>query len=61
MGGRWTSQNKRIPGAYLNFTAVAQPSMTVGDRGIGTLAIPLSWGGQDELIEVFSTDLTDGT
>jgi len=60
MGGRWTSQNKRIPDTYLNFTAVAQPSMVVGDRGIGTLAIPLSWGPEGELIEVFSTDLIDG-
>lgn len=60
MGGTWTSQNKVRPGAYLNFTSVAQPSMTVGDRGIGTMAIPLSWGAEGELIEVLSSDLSTG-
>lgn len=60
MGGTWTAENKIQPGAYLNFTSVAQPSMTVGDRGIGTMPIPLSWGAEGELIEVLSTDLTTG-
>lgn len=60
-GGRWLSQNKVRPGAYINFTAVARPTMTVGDRGIGTMAIPLSWGPEGELIDVYSTDMTDGS
>lgn len=60
MGGTWTSQNKTRPGAYLSFTSVAQPSMTVGDRGIGTMPLPLSWGAEGELIEVLSTDLSTG-
>jgi len=58
---RWVSQNKVRPGAYINFSAVAQPAITIGDRGIGTMAIPLSWGPENTLIEVLSTDLTDGT
>jgi len=61
MGGRWISQNKVRPGVYINFTAVSAPTMQVGDRGIGTLAIPLSWGPENTLIEVYSTDLTDGS
>lgn len=56
-GGTWLSQNKVRPGAYINFEGVAQGAMTVGDRGIVTLAIPLHWGAEGELIEVLSTDM----
>jgi len=59
-GGRWLSQNKVRPGAYLNFVSVPRPTMTVGDRGIGTMAIPLSWGPENAIIDVYSTDLLDG-
>jgi len=34
--------------------------MVVGDRGIGTMAIPLTWGAENSLIDVYSTDLLDG-
>ena len=61
MGGNWLSQNKVRPGAYINFKSVPRPSMVVGDRGIGTMALPLTWGATGELIEVHSTDLLDGT
>lgn len=43
-GGVWLSQNKVRPGAYINFRQVAKPLLTVGDRGIATVALPLSWG-----------------
>lgn len=56
-GGTWLSQNKTRPGAYINFVGVSQASMTVGDRGIVTLGIPLHWGKEGELIEVLSTDM----
>jgi len=58
---QWTSQNKIRPGTYINFTAIAQPAMTIGDRGISTMAIPLNWGPEDELIDVYSTDMTGGS
>ncbi len=60
-GGTWTSQNKVRPGAYINFKAVPKSSMTVGDRGIVALALPLNWGAGGKLIEVLSSDLLDGT
>ena len=37
MGGTWTSQNKILPGAYINFLTNAPLSITVGDRGIVAL------------------------
>lgn len=59
-GGVWTSQNKVRPGAYINFKAVPKGSMTVGDRGVVAMGLPLSWGKSGELIEVFSSDLLNG-
>lgn len=60
MGGTWTVQNKVRAGAYINFTSVATPTIRVGSRGIGTMAIPLSWGPENEMIEVLSEDLLTG-
>ena len=60
-GGVWLSQNKTRPGAYINFKAVQKSSMTVGDRGIVAIGLPLNWGAEGKLIEVLSSDLLDGT
>lgn len=60
-GGTWLSQNKVRPGAYINFKAVAKSSMTIGDRGIVAIGLPLSWGSEDSLIEVLSSDMLDGS
>lgn len=59
-GGIWLSQNKIRPGAYINFESVPKGSMVVGDRGIVALPLSLSWGAENELIEVLSSDLLDG-
>lgn len=56
-GGTWQSQNKIRAGAYINFVGVAKGLMTVGDRGIVALPLPLTWGAEDTLIEVLSTDM----
>lgn len=60
-GGTWLSQNKVRPGAYINFKAVPKSSMTVGDRGIVAIGLPLSWGKEGALIEVLSSDMLDGS
>lgn len=60
-GGVWLSQNKVRPGAYLNFNSVPKSAMTVGDRGIVAIGLTLDWGKENELIEVLSSDLLDGT
>ena len=59
-GGIWLSQNKKRPGAYINFKSVPRSTMTVGDRGIVAIGLPLKWGKEDELIEVLSSSLMDG-
>ena len=59
-GGIWTVQNKRRPGAYINFKSVPKPVGILGDRGTVTAALPMSWGPEGKLIELYGTDLLDG-
>lgn len=60
-GGTWLSQNKKRPGAYINFKSVPRSTMTVGDRGIVAIGLPLKWGKEGELIEVLSSSLLDSS
>lgn len=59
-GGTFISQNKVRPGAYINFKSVSKPSGKVGVRGISTIPLILGWGSADKLIEIDSSDLSDG-
>lgn len=60
-GGTWKAQNKVRPGAYINFKSVPKPVGTVGERGVVAIALPMSWGATDSLIEVYGSDLLDGS
>ena len=44
MSGTWTSQNKVLPGAYINFLTNAALSITPGDRGTVVLLQEMSAG-----------------
>jgi hypothetical protein len=61
MGGTFLTQNKVRPGAYINFVAKPSSTMNISDRGIATYAIPMSWGPEGEIIDILSSDLTDGS
>lgn len=41
-GGIWTTQNKVLPGSYINFVNASKATSTVGDRGV--VAIPYALG-----------------
>ena len=56
-GGTWTAQNKIRPGAYLNFKSVPRPVSIVGDRGIVSFPMALTWGAEGELIDFYSDEL----
>jgi len=60
MGGTFTSYNKVRAGAYFNFKSVPRPMIQVGDRGIATIPLTLSWGAVGSLIEVYSDELLNG-
>ncbi|WP_211326465.1 phage tail sheath family protein [Paenibacillus flagellatus] len=65
-GGTWVTQNKVRPGIYINFVNRAQLG-TVGERGVMTMALSLSWGAPktvitlnagDDLKDVLGYDIT---
>lgn len=53
-GGTFVTQNKILPGAYINFVSAAKASATLSDRGIAAMALELDWGVDGEVFEVTS-------
>lgn len=51
-GGTYLTQNKILPGAYINFISVAKASATLSDRGIATIPLEMNWGPEGEVITV---------
>ena len=56
MGGTWNSQNKILPGAYINFLTNAPLSITVGDRGIVVILQEVSKGIKGEIYRITALD-----
>lgn len=55
-GGGFTTQNKVLPGAYINFVSAANASAALSDRGICTMPLELDWGKEGEIFEVTNAD-----
>lgn len=53
-GGSWLTQNKVLPGAYINFISRGKASAALSDRGIAAAPFALSWGPEDEIFPVTS-------
>ena len=43
-GGNFVTQNKILPGTYINFISAAAASASLSDRGLAALPIELDWG-----------------
>lgn len=43
-GGNFTSQNKVLPGSYINFVSAARAAASVSDRGIVAVRLLLAGG-----------------
>lgn len=56
MAGTWTTQNKILPGAYLNFRTNAPLSITPGDRGIVVIMQEVSVGAAGEMYTITALD-----
>lgn len=56
MAGTWTSQNKILPGAYINFLTNAPLSITPGDRGTVVLLQEMSVGTAGNLYTITATE-----
>lgn len=60
-GGNWTSQNKILPGVYINFKSAPEEASNVGERGVVAICEPLSWGPVGTVQEISAqTLLTPG-
>lgn len=46
-GGNWTSQNKVLPGVYINVKSRENIHAETGERGVVAIAEPLSWGRRE--------------
>lgn len=55
-GGSWLTQNKVLPGSYINFTSLAKASTTLSDRGVAAAPFVLSWGPEGTVFEVTAQD-----
>lgn len=51
-GGVFLTQNKILPGTYINFISVAKASATLSDRGIATIPLEMDWGPENEVLTV---------
>ncbi len=55
-GGTFITQNKVLPGSYINFISLAKASETLSDRGVVAMALELDWGVENEVFEVTKAD-----
>lgn len=56
-GGTFFTQNKVLPGAYINFISASKASATLSDRGYAAMALELDWGVENTIFEVTNDDL----
>lgn len=57
-GGIYVTQNKTLPGSYVNFINASSASSTVGDRGVVAIALPLKMAA-NTVIEVTHADFVN--
>jgi hypothetical protein len=55
-GGKFITQNKILPGTYINFVSAARANSVLSDRGIATIPITGDWGALGEVVEVSNGD-----
>lgn len=55
-GGTFVTQNKVLPGSYINFISAARATATLSDRGYATMPLELDWGVDSAVFEVTNGD-----
>lgn len=55
-GGVFLTQNKKIPGTYINFISAVRASTNISDRGYAAMPLILDWGPDGE---VFTVEVAD--
>lgn len=51
-GGTWVTQNKVLPGSYINIVRADKDTSLLGERGIVALPIALDWGKADDVLTI---------
>ena len=54
-GGIFVTQNKTLPGSYINFVSASKATATLGERGVVAIALPLG-KSTGEVITVTKAD-----
>lgn len=55
-GGSFTTQNKVLPGSYINFVSASAATAGLPERGTVAMALQLGWGPENKVIEIDSGD-----
>ena len=55
-GGTWRTQNKALPGTYINFTSLAKATVALSERGTAAAPFELSWGPEGSVFLVEAAD-----
>lgn len=55
-GGTFVTQNKILPGSYINFVSLASASATLSTRGIAAIGLVSDWGKTDKVFTVTNAD-----
>ena len=56
-GGTFLTQNKVLPGAYINFVSKDVPSASLTDRGVIAFGFDWDWGKDGEIFELSEMDI----
>ena len=58
-GGSWVTQNKSLPGTYINVTSLASANLSISDRGVCTVPIQTDWGPDGSIIKITAEDFNN--
>lgn len=56
-GGTWITQNKKLPGTYINFVSAKRANSALGERGYVAMPFELNWGKEGEVITLTNDEL----
>jgi len=56
-GGRWLTQNKVLPGTYINFVSAAAAFVDIADRGFAAMGFELDWGPIGKIFRVENSEM----
>lgn len=55
-GGNFVTQNKVLPGSYINFVSLGNSASVFGERGVCAAPLNIDWGEGEDVIEVTGED-----